>query len=152
MKALVQRVSRGRVTVGDRDVGAIGRGLVVLLGVREGDSEEDARWLARKTGHLRIFADEQDRMNRSVQDVNGQILVIPQFTLYADTRKGHRPSFVRAAAPSVAETLYGAYVAALRALLGADRVEEGVFRATMSVALVNEGPVTIELSTDESPS
>jgi len=151
MKALIQRVSRGTVTVQEQVVGCIERGFVVLLGVREGDGEDDARSLAHRTVNLRIFPDSQDRMNRSLEDVNGEVLVVSQFTLYADTRKGNRPSFVRAAAPEVAEALYGEYVDALRRALGPDRVATGTFRAMMSVELVNDGPVTIELTTDHEP-
>jgi len=151
MKALIQRVSRSTVTVQEQVVGRIERGFVVLLGVREGDKEDDARTLAHKTVNLRIFPDAQDRMNRSLADVNGEVLVVSQFTLYADTRKGNRPSFVRAAAPEIAEALYGEYVDALRRALGPDRVATGTFRAMMSVELVNDGPVTIELTTDHEP-
>lgn len=148
MKALVQRVSRGCVRVNGAEIGAIGRGFVVLLGVREGDTEDDARQLAYKTENLRVFTDENDKMNRSLHDVGGAVLAVSQFTLYADTRKGNRPSFVRAAPPLLAESLYETYVAALRAALGADRVATGRFRAAMEVELVNDGPVTIELCTD----
>ncbi|NQU38804.1 MAG: D-tyrosyl-tRNA(Tyr) deacylase [Lentisphaerae bacterium] len=148
MKAIIQRVTRGSVTVNSQTIGSIGPGYVVLLGVREGDSDDDARVLACKTVHLRIFSDEAGKMNRAIQDINGDILVISQFTLYADTRKGNRPSFVRAAPPATAEALYERYVAALRAELGHARVQTGRFRATMLVELVNDGPVTLELSTD----
>ena len=148
MKALIQRVARGSVTIDGEVVGRIGRGFVVLLGVREGDTEEDARRLAYKTVNLRVFADKHGKMNQSVQDIRGEILVISQFTLYADTRKGHRPSFVRAAAPALAEALYEQVLAALRAELGPERVAAGHFGAMMQVELVNDGPVTIELTTD----
>lgn len=148
MKALIQRVSKGAVSVDGEVVGACDGGFVVLLGVRHGDTEEEALTLARKTINLRVFPDEQDRMNRSLQDVEGDVLVISQFTLYADTRKGNRPSFVGAAEPGLAETLYGAYVEALRRELGDARVATGVFGAMMTVEIVNDGPVTIELTTD----
>lgn len=148
MKAIIQRVSRGRVTVEGCETGAIGRGFVVLLGVRSGDVEADALYLAEKTANLRIFQDEAGKMNRSLQDTQGSALVISQFTLYADTRKGNRPSFIQAAGPAEAERLYGVYIGQLRRLLGETRVAAGVFRADMSVELVNEGPVTIELSSD----
>ena len=149
MKAIVQRVTRGRVTVEGRITGEIGAGFVVLLAVRNGDAPEDAAHLAEKTANLRVFADENDKMNRSLLDTGGGALVVSQFTLYADTRKGNRPSFVKAAPPDVAERLYDAYVERLRRLLGPGRVSTGVFRAMMSVDIVNDGPVTIELSTDE---
>jgi D-aminoacyl-tRNA deacylase len=148
MKALIQRVARGAVTIDGEVTGTIGRGLVVLLGVREGDTEQDAQRLAERTVNMRIFPDQQDRMNRSVRDVEGAVLVISQFTLYADTRKGNRPSFIRAGVPARAEALYNRYVAALRAELGPNRVATGRFGAMMQVELVNDGPVTLELTTD----
>lgn len=148
MKALIQRVSQGRVDIDGATVSAIGRGYVVLLGVREGDDPAAARQLATKTLNLRIFPDPQEKMNLALRDVDGQVLVISQFTLYADTRKGNRPSFLRAGPPETARQLYEDYVAALRAGLGPDNVQTGRFGASMSVSLVNEGPVTIELSTD----
>ena len=148
MKALIQRVSRGRVTVEGAEVGAIGKGYVVLLGVKTDDAEADAKYLAEKTAGLRVFPDPQDKMNLSVMDVEGNVLVISQFTLYADTRKGNRPSFIGAAPPAEAERLYEVYVAHLRRILGPDRVATGVFRARMAVEIVNDGPVTIELTSD----
>ncbi len=148
MKAIIQRATRGSVTVDGETIGSIGPGTVILLGVREGDTEEAARALACKTVNLRIFSDEAGKMNRSIQDTGGAILVISQFTLYADTRKGNRPSFIRAAAPELAERLYELYTASLRAELGPDRVQTGRFGAMMQVELVNDGPVTIELTTD----
>ena len=148
MKALVQRVARGSVAVAGKAVGQIGRGFVVLLGVKTGDTEEDAKQLAYKTTGLRIFPDENQKMNLSVQDVGGEILVVSQFTLYADTKKGNRPSFIRAAPPDVAEKLYGIYTDLLRQALGESRVATGVFRASMTVEIVNDGPVTVELCTD----
>jgi len=148
MKALVQRVARGSVTVDGQVTGKIGRGFVVLLGVKTGDTEEDAKQLACKTVGLRIFPDENDKMNRSIQDIGGEILVISQFTLYADTRKGNRPSFIRAAPPDVAEKLYQVYTNLLRKALGDARVATGVFRASMTVEIVNDGPVTVELCTE----
>ena len=148
MKALVQRVSRGRVTVDGSVAGEIGRGYVVLLGVKKGDTEGDARYLAEKTTSLRIFPDDADKMNLSVVDAGGSVLVVSQFTLYSDTRKGNRPSFVASAEPETAERLYGVYVGHLRRILGEGRVATGVFRARMEVEIVNDGPVTIELCSD----
>ncbi len=148
MKALLQRVTRGCVRVGGQVVGSVEKGFVVLLGVRAGDDDAAARYLAEKTAGLRVFPDGQDRMNLSVMDVGGGVLVVSQFTLYADTRKGNRPGFTAAAAPAEAERLYEAYVGHLRRILGEDRVATGVFRASMQIELVNDGPVTIEVSTD----
>ncbi len=145
MKAWIQRVSKGGVTVEGYPPRSIGRGYVVLLGVRKGDTEEDARYLALRTVNLRIFHDAEGKMNRSIQEVGGEILVISQFTLYADTRKGNRPGFVDAAEPAVAESLYEVYVEALRRELGEARVATGVFRAEMQVEILNDGPVSIEL-------
>ncbi len=148
MKALVQRVCEGSVSVDGEVRGSVANGFVVLLGVRHGDTEEDARYLARRTAALRVFPDDDDRMNLSLHDVGGGVLVISQFTLYADTRKGNRPSFVGAADPEPAERLYELYAGTLRELLGKERVATGVFGAMMQVSILNDGPVTIELSTD----
>lgn len=151
MKALVQRVERGSVTVGGEEVGRVGPGFVVLVGVRPGDTVEDARYLAHRTINLRVFADEAHKMNRNVVDVGGGVLVVSQFTLYADTRKGNRPSFIGAAPPELAEALYEEYVASLRRTLGEARVATGRFGAAMRVEIINDGPVTIELTTDRAP-
>jgi len=149
MKAVIQRVARGSVTIDGEVSGRIERGYVVLLGVRTGDTVDDARYLAQRTVNLRIFPDVQARMNRSIVDIEGAVLVISQFTLYADTRKGNRPSFIRAGDPEVAEALYEEYVAALRRELGDERVQTGRFAASMEVEIINAGPVTIELNTDK---
>ena len=143
MRAVVQRVTAAAVTVGGEIVGEIGPGLLVLLAAGEGDTEKEARWLAHKTANLRIFSDAEGKMNLSVQAIGGSALVVSQFTLYGDVRRGFRPSFVKAAPPDVAETLVDIFVDALRA---ADiPVVTGVFRAHMHVSLVNDGPVTIIL-------
>ena len=148
MKLLIQRAASGSVTVNGETIGQIGRGLVVLVGVRTGDTEADAIKLARRTAALRIFPDDEGRMNRSLADIGGEALVISQFTLYADTRKGNRPSFIRTGDPGIAEALYNTYVAELARQPGIARVATGQFAANMQVALVNDGPVTIELCTD----
>jgi D-aminoacyl-tRNA deacylase len=140
---VVQRVSAARVTVGDEVVGDIGPGLAVLLGVARGDTEAEAERLAVKVARLRIFEDEQGKFDRSILDVGGEALVVSQFTLIADTRKGNRPSFTEAAPPEEAEALYERFCGALRALGVA--VDTGDFGARMRVALVNDGPVTITL-------
>ena len=143
MRAVVQRVCEASVRVDGQVVGQIGRGLVVLLGVGVGDVLEDAALFAEKVLNLRVFADDSGAMNRSLLDVSGELLVVSQFTLYGDARKGRRPSFVDAAPPDEANRLYRHYVEKARA--SGLRVEEGVFRAAMEVALVNDGPVTILL-------
>jgi D-tyrosyl-tRNA(Tyr) deacylase len=137
VRAVVQRVSRARVSVNDQTVGAIGPGLLVLLGVKKGDTAEQADKLARKLLALRIFEDDDGRMNRSVADVGGEVLCVSQFTLYGDARKGNRPSFVDAAPPEEAEPLYERVRAALNDAKG------GRFGAHMEVELVNDGPVTL---------
>ncbi|HEX7037616.1 MAG TPA: D-aminoacyl-tRNA deacylase [Pseudomonadales bacterium] len=143
MKALLQRVGEASVTIAGERVAAIGRGLVVLLGVEPKDSEAEARWLAAKTAALRVFPDADKPMNRSVKDVDGEILVVSQFTLAADTSRGNRPGFSTAAPPEQAERLYEAYLSFLRD--EHPRVATGVFGADMQVALVNDGPVTFLL-------
>lgn len=146
MRAVLQRVARAQVSVDGEVVGKIGTGWLVLLGIGVGDTVADAQWLAEKVAQLRAFPDEQGKMNRSVQDVGGSILVVSQFTLYGDCRKGRRPSFSAAAAPEVARPLYEAFVEAVQAQ--GIPVATGQFAATMDVELVNSGPVTFIL---ESP-
>jgi D-aminoacyl-tRNA deacylase len=146
MRAVIQRVSSASVTIEGAVVGSIGPGLLVLLGVAEGDTPADGAWLAQKIAQLRIFADEADRMNRSVQDIAGGVLVVSQFTLFASTRKGTRPSFNAAAAPELANSLYQDFVRQLESLLGRP-VPTGRFAAMMQVALVNDGPVTLLIDT-----
>jgi D-tyrosyl-tRNA(Tyr) deacylase len=143
VRAVVQRVSSAWVRVGEREVGRIGNGLMVLLGVGKDDADADADLLADKVVNLRVFADEQGHMNRSLLDVGGELLVVSQFTLYGDARKGRRPSFVHAAAPDEAQRLYRRFIE--RCAAAGPRVAEGVFQAMMDVGLVNEGPVTILL-------
>ncbi len=141
MRAVVQRVSAARVTVEGRKAGQIEGGFVVLLGVRQGDRKEDAEYLADKICNLRVFEDSEGKMNLSLMDVGGQLLVVSQFTLYADCRKGRRPSFVEAAPPDKAEELYLYFVDICRSK--GIKAETGVFQAHMDVALTNDGPVTI---------
>jgi len=148
MKALIQRVSEASVEVGGARVAEIGQGFLILLGVTHGDGPADAEKLARKISALRIFQDGQGLMNKSVMDIGGAVIVVSQFTLYADTRKGNRPSFVDAARPEQAEPLYRELVRQLRLTLGESRVGTGVFGAEMKIRLLNDGPVTIELCTD----
>jgi D-aminoacyl-tRNA deacylase len=152
MKAIVQRVTRAQVSIGGSLQSRIGPGLVVLLGIKTGDTDKDAVYLAEKCASLRIFEDEHEKMNLALRDVGGSMLVISQFTLYGDTRKGNRPSFVEAAIPSEAEPLYEKFTAHARVLLGEEKVQTGVFRAMMDVELVNSGPVTITVESKPAPS
>jgi len=143
MRAVIQRVSQASVAVAEETVGAIDQGLMVLLGVAQDDTSKETVYLADKTAGLRIFEDDDGKMNRSVEDIGGSILVISQFTLLGDCRKGRRPGFTDAAPPELADDLYEEYVNALRSR--GITVATGVFRANMQVALVNDGPVTIML-------
>ncbi len=141
MRTLLQRVARAEVRVGDRVTGRIERGYLLLVGFGHEDGEAQLAWTADKVAGLRLFADAEDRMNLGLDDVGGGVLVVSQFTLYGDARKGRRPSFVDAARPEVAEALYERFVALLRERVR--RVETGEFGATMQVELVNDGPVTL---------
>ena len=143
MRALVQRVAKGSVTVADKRVAEIGRGLVVLLGIAKGDAEEQADWLAEKIANLRIFEDEAGKLNRSILEAGGSALVVSQFTLYGDTQKGRRPGFEKAASPAEAEPLVTFFTK--RLLFYGVPTQTGVFRAHMLVEIHNEGPVTIWL-------
>jgi len=143
MRAVIQRVSEASVMVGGQTVGAIRQGLMVLLGVARGDTSGDAVYLAEKTCGLRIFEDQQGKMNRSIEDISGSVLVVSQFTLLGDCRKGRRPGFTEAAESGLADKLYEEYVALLRQR--GITVATGVFRAEMKVGLVNDGPVTMLL-------
>ncbi len=145
MRALVQRVDGARVTVEGRASGAIGAGLLVLLGATHADRDADADWLARKVAGLRVFADQAGHMNRDVREAGGGVLVVPQFTLYGDARRGRRPDFVQAARPEQAEPLFERFCATLAG--EGVRVERGVFRAHMRVELLNDGPVTLLVET-----
>ncbi|PYQ24952.1 MAG: D-tyrosyl-tRNA(Tyr) deacylase [Acidobacteria bacterium] len=143
MRAVIQRVAEAAVRVDGEVVGQVGPGLLVLLGVGQGDEESDADYLAEKVLHLRIFPDEAGQMNLSVLDTRGELLAVSQFTLYGDTRRGRRPGYSSAAAPAEANRLYRRFVERLKE--SGLRVEEGVFRAMMDVSLVNRGPVTLLL-------
>lgn len=145
MRAVVQRVSRAKVTVGDETTGAIEGGLLVLLGVAPDDSAEQARWLAEKIVGLRIFTDAEDKMNLGLSDVRGAMLVVSQFTLYGDCRKGRRPSFIGAAPPEIAIPLYEDFIRTVQSL--GVPVQTGRFGAMMQVELVNDGPVTLIVET-----
>ena len=147
MKALLQRVTQASVSLAGEVVGRIGRGLVVLVGVADGDTERDAQYLTQKTANLRIFSDEADKFNLSALDINGELLVVSQFTLLADTRKGRRPSFVGVAPPAQAEALFERFVAETRAT--GLKVATGRFQQYMQVEIHNDGPVTIMLDSKE---
>jgi len=148
MRVVIQRVSEASVTIDGSVFSSIGHGLMILVGFEESDSEKNMERLCAKIVNMRIFSDAEGKMNLSVLDINGEILAVSQFTLHASTRKGNRPSFIRAAPPSVSEPLYHAFVKRLGTALGKD-VAAGIFGANMKVALVNDGPVTIVMDTAE---
>jgi len=147
MRALLQRVTHASVTVDEQIVGQIGQGLLVLLGVGQDDTEVEVKTLADKIVHMRIFGDDEGKMNRSLLDVGGEVLVVSQFTLYADIRRGRRPSFTNAAPPSLAEPLVERFKEAITAY--GLKVTDGIFGAHMQVELLNEGPVTIWMDSEE---
>ena len=144
MRVVLQRVSRASVTVDGDVVGAVGQGYLALIGITHSDGPDEIDWMAEKILTLRLFPDDQSKLNRSLVDVRGGVLVVSQFTLYGDARKGRRPSFVQAAPPEVAQPLYERFTERLR-LLGVEEVATGTFGAMMDVALVNDGPVTLLL-------
>lgn len=147
MRALIQRVTNGSVLVEGKTVSEIKKGYVILLGVCEGDTEKESKLLAEKTVNLRVMSDENDKMNRSILDVKGEILVVSQFTLYADCSQGRKPSFIKAAKPDIARLLYEHFISELKKL-GAEKVVTGEFGAYMNVDISNDGPVTIMLDTN----
>jgi D-tyrosyl-tRNA(Tyr) deacylase len=150
MRALVQRVSEGSVKIDNPEhFVEIKKGMVILLGIKEGDSEEDLNFTADKCANLRIFEDENQKMNLSVKDINGEVLIISQFTLYGDARKGNRPSFTDAARPETAEKLYQKFIERMKNNLGADKIKSGIFGVMMMVKIMNDGPVTILVESKE---
>jgi D-tyrosyl-tRNA(Tyr) deacylase len=142
MKAVIQRVSQASVSIDSKIVADIQKGLLVLIGIEDADSKEDIDWLCQKIANLRIFGDENDVMNLSVKDIDGEIIVVSQFTLQASTKKGNRPSYIKAAKPEIAIPIYEDFVQQLEKELG-QKVQTGIFGADMKVALLNDGPVTI---------
>ncbi len=144
MRIVLQRVKEASVTVEDKTVSKIGQGFLILLGIEAEDTQDDIDWLCRKISRLRIFSDEQEAMNYSIQDINGEVIVVSQFTLHASTKKGNRPSFIKAAKPDVAIPLYETFLTTLEKELGKN-VQTGVFGAMMDVSLINDGPVTITI-------
>jgi len=146
MRAVIQRVSEASVKIEEKLTAQIGEGLLILIGIEDSDTTEDIVWLSGKISRLRIFRDESDIMNLSVKDINGEVLVISQFTLHASTKKGNRPSFIRAAKPDIAIPLYQKFIKRLSIDLGID-IQTGDFGAYMKVSLINDGPVTIIIDT-----
>lgn len=149
MRAVIQRVDSASVSVDGRVCGQIGEGLLVLLGIAPGDGDADIEWLAQKISKLRVFPDEEGHMNKSVLDIGGSVLVVSQFTLFASIKKGTRPSFNDAAPPETALPLYRDFLRYLRSLFPSDKVSEGEFGALMQIALVNNGPVTLIVDTNQ---
>jgi D-tyrosyl-tRNA(Tyr) deacylase len=144
LKAVVQRVTEGGVDIKSEDYSAsIRKGMVILLGIKVGDNEEDVNFIADKCSGLRIFEDDNEKMNLSIKDINGEALIISQFTLYGDPRKGNRPSFIEAARPEEAIPLYEKFIARVKENLGEEKVKTGIFGTMMSVKIINDGPVTI---------
>ena len=147
MKAVIQRVESAAVRVDGKTVGSCGKGYMILFGAALGDTEAETELLAKKTANLRVFCDENGKMNKSILDIDGEVLAVSQFTLCADVKKGNRPSFIGALEPKSAERLYDLYCVKLKEL-GVKRVEKGIFGADMKVELINDGPVTILFDTD----
>jgi D-tyrosyl-tRNA(Tyr) deacylase len=146
MKAVIQRVTSASVTIDNKIVAEIQKGLLVLIGIEEADAQEDISWLTLKIANLRIFADENEVMNLSLKDIDGEIIVVSQFTLHALTKKGNRPSYIKAAKPEIAIPLYENFIAQMETEIG-KKVQTGQFGADMKVALINDGPVTIIIDT-----
>ncbi len=146
MKAVIQRVTEASVTIENEIVAQINQGLLILIGIEEADNQEDINWLTTKIANLRIFADENEVMNLSVKDINGDIIVVSQFTLHAATKKGNRPSYLKAAKPEIAIPVYENFVSQMENEIG-KKVQTGQFGADMKVALINDGPVTIIIDT-----
>ncbi len=146
MKVVIQRVNQAKVEVNEEVSGSIDQGLLLFVGIVEDDTTDDIEWLCNKLSGLRIFSDDEGKMNHSIKDVNGEFLVVSQFTLHAKTKKGNRPSFTRAAKPDIAIPLYNKFKASLQAISG-QKVESGEFGADMHVSLINDGPVTIIIDT-----
>lgn len=144
MKLIIQRVSEASVTIDSKDIAKINKGLLVLMGIGNNDNEEQINWMVNKLINLRIFNDFEGKMNLSIKDIGGSFLIIPNFTLYADSNKGYRPSFIKAAKPEISEPIFNKFVKELKAISNLE-VQTGVFGADMKVALINDGPVTIEI-------
>ena len=148
MRAVIQRVTQASCTVDDNITGQIGLGFLVLIGIEDADTDEDLQWLAQKITNLRVFGDENSQMNKALADVGGEILLISQFTLFAQTKKGNRPSFIRAAKPDKAIPMYDKMIAVLESLTN-KKIATGIFGADMKISLLNDGPVTIIMDTKD---
>lgn len=148
MRVVIQRVSKASVSIDEKIYSAINTGLLVLLGIENDDTEKDIDWLVKKIIQLRIFSDSAGKMNLSVQDIEGDILVVPQFTLFASTQKGNRPSFIRSAKPDIAIPLYEQFISEVEKTLGR-KIQTGIFGADMQIELLNDGPVTISIDSKE---
>ncbi|MDP4198677.1 MAG: D-aminoacyl-tRNA deacylase [Bacteroidota bacterium] len=148
MRVIIQRVTRASVRVDGELIGSIADGLVALVGFRDSDTQAEIQWMARKLPGLRVFSDSEGKMNHSLRDINGQILIVSQFTVYGNARKGNRPSYILAARPEKAVTLYHEFIDLLRQDLGSEQVASGVFQAHMQLELMNDGPVTLILERD----
>jgi D-tyrosyl-tRNA(Tyr) deacylase len=146
MKAVIQRVSQASVTIESKIVAQINQGLLILIGIENADNQDDIFWLTTKTANLRIFDDENDIMNLSVKEINGEIIVVSQFTLHASTKKGNRPSYIKAAKPEIAIPLYQSFISLMENEIG-KKIQTGQFGANMKVSLINDGPVTILIDT-----
>ena len=146
MKAVIQRVSQASVTIDGKKVSEISKGLLILIGIEDADSQEDIQWLSSKIVNLRIFGDENDVMNFSVKDIHGEIIVVSQFTLHASTKKGNRPSYIKASKPEIAIPIYEKFINQMEIDLG-KKIQTGQFGADMKVSLLNDGPVTIIIDT-----
>ncbi len=148
MRVLIQRVLESKVIVKNQVVGQVQKGLLVFVGIGKNDSEKDVEWMAQKVVNMRIFSDEAGKMNKSIKDVNGELLIVSQFTLYADAKKGNRPSFIDSALPDKAKTFYDFFIVKCEELLE-KKVQSGIFAADMKVHLINDGPVTIWLDSEK---
>lgn len=148
MRAVVQRVKKSSVSINNELHSSIGQGLLVFIGINNSDTPEDINWLINKITNLRIFSDAEGKMNQSLADIKGELQIVSQFTLFASTKKGNRPSFIQSAKPEVAKPLYKLVIAAAKNTIGTDKVQTGVFGADMQIELLNDGPVTITFDTE----
>lgn len=149
MVVVIQKVSEASVTISEKETASIGCGLLVLIGIEEADNQEDIDWLCKKIINMRIFLDEEGKMNKSLMDVGGELLLVSQFTLQASTKKGNRPSYIKAAKPDISIPIYEAFIRKMNQEIGEENVQTGTFGADMKVALINDGPVTIHMDSKD---